>query len=87
MSARQWPTVPIIPERKLKIGRMKMKSALSPTRNAPGILQWTAHVNGLRRRLPAPSRSDQKNTFTSKLAVFWSVSKERVSLMPYLLLQ
>ncbi len=30
---------------------------------------------------------DQKNTLTSRLAVFWSVSKEDVSLMPYLLLQ
>ncbi len=29
----------------------------------------------------------QKNTFTSRLAVFWSVSNEPVSLMPYLLVQ
>jgi hypothetical protein len=58
-----------------------------PERNAPDILQWTPRAKGLRGLPPAPRRGNQKNTFTSKLAVFWSVSKERVSLMPYLLLQ
>lgn len=58
-----------------------------PERNAPDILQLTPRANGQWGFPSAPRRGDQKNTFTSKLAVFWSVSKERVSLMPYLLLQ